>query len=317
MKTFYYILCSALLFASCEQEVTIDLPPGQSQIVVEGFIESGALPTVILTRSIPYYDPVNSQTLGNIFVTDASVRIRVGEDTIALTRFCLSEIPDSLREQAQAQFGLPSDFINFCVFVGTDIRLIGAPNTTYELLVETEGKTLTSTTTIPKPIALDSLWFKVDGDRDSLGFIFAQLSDPSAEKNSYRWFARRINSYTFGESAGQVKDPDFIAPFNSTFDDEYFNGLTFPFAYNRGRLPESEKEDDNNIEAGYFKRGDTVVIKLGTIDERVYFYFRDFYYSIGSTGSPFAAPSNVRSNVNGGLGVWAGYGVAFDTLVIQ
>mgnify|MGYP000346730943 CR=1 FL=1 len=42
---------------------------------------------------------------------------------------------------------------------------------------------------------------------------------------NYRWSARRISSY----DDGSTKDAAFIAPLGSTFNDDFFNGLSFDF----------------------------------------------------------------------------------------
>ena len=85
--------------------------------------------------------------------------------------------------------------------------------------------------------------------------------------------------------------------------------------YNRGSVPGSDKSDDLSIEAGYYKEGDTIAVKFCSIDKDVFTYYRTYYTAIGNTGSPFATPTNIKTNVVGGLGVWAGYGVSIDTLV--
>ncbi len=316
-RLLYFILC-CLVLTGCEKEVTIDLPSTDPFIVVEGKIEQDGFPLVILTRSIPYYTELNSETLAQMFVKGAKVKIRVDSSTIELDQICLSQIGDStLIKQVGEMLNLPPGFDDFCIFSSSNPALKGVSNKTYHLIVEADGKTLNSSTTIRPAIALDSLWFKQDGDKDSLGFIYANLTDPVGKGDAYRWFAKRINHFTFGEQNGKIKDNDFVAPFNSAFDDEFFDGKSFPFAYNRGRSAGARQEDDLNQERGYFKRGDTVVVKFTTIDEGVYQYYRSFYNSAANSGSPFASPANIKSNVSGGLGVWAGYGVSFDTLVIS
>lgn len=319
MKKSLLYSCFALLLlaVACEKEVEIDIPVTEQSIVVEGSIEEGGFPRVILSKSLPYYSPINEKTLANLFVNNAEVRIVVNGDTILLDKLCLSDVPDSLVDEVSALLNLPPGFDQFCIYLSFDPRVLGKSNTNYELIVDAEGKHLTANTFIPKAIPLDSLWFKQDGNMDSLGFIFAQLSDPAVVGNAYRWYAQRINSYNYGPDAGNPKDADFIAPFNSAFDDEFFNGKSFPFAYNRGTASGSTKSDDVGIEGGYFKRGDTVVVKFTTIDYNVYQHFRSYYNSIGSSGSPFASPANVKSTIQGGLGIWAGYGVSLDTLTIK
>ena len=98
------------------------------------------------------------------------------------------------------------------------------------------------------------------------------MVDPPEEGNGYRWFAQRINTYKYNYPApydnviGVQKDAFPIAPFGSVFDDKFLNGLSLEIEYNRGEVGNLEGPDDEGPEEGYFKRGDTVVIKFTTID---------------------------------------------------
>ena len=71
---------------------------------------------------------------------------------------------------------------------------------------------------IPHPVILDSLWFFAYEAYDSLGFIWAKFTDPDTVGNCYRWFAQRINSYTynydppFDNVKGTMKDNRPLAP---------------------------------------------------------------------------------------------------------
>jgi hypothetical protein len=134
------------------------------------------------------------------------------------------------------------------------------------------------------------------------------MTEPATPGDHYRWFAKRIG-----------KDQTFLAPLGSAFDDKFINGKTFDFAYDRAVLQGSTAADDNNIERGYFKRGDQVVVKFCTIGEKEFLFFRSYDANIVSNGNPFAAPSNLQSNINGEnvLGVWCGYNPYFDTVICK
>ena len=98
------------------------------------------------------------------------------------------------------------------------------------------------------------------------------------------------------------------------------NGQSFDFAYNRGSIPNSTATDDNNEEEGYFKIGDTVVVKYCTIDRASFDFFRQVDVAIYSQGNPFAAPTSVTGNVyprEDALGIWCGYGVYMDTVIFK
>ena len=195
--------------------------------------------------------------------------------------------------------------------------MIAKEDVSYNLDVNYNNKNFTSSTKIPTPIPLDSTWFSIWGGTDSLGYAWANLTDPSTIGNNYRWYAKRINKYTYGSLKGKQKDGNFIPPRSSVVDDKFFNGLSFEFAYDRGTENGSNKDDDENEERGFFKIGDTVVIKFCSIDKGVLTFLETMEEQVLSAGNPFASPSNVPSNIEGGnvTGIWAGYGVTYDTLV--
>ena len=195
---------------------------------------------------------------------------------------------------------------NYCIYSTLNPQLFGVLGKTYTLNILAEGKSYYSKTKIPFPVPLDSLWFKPE--KDSLGFVWATLDEPDTMGNCYRWFAKRLG-----------KDKSFIAPIGSAFEDQFINNTRFDFAYFRGSVPGSEREDDNNVEAGFFKIGDSIVVKFCSTDKSVYKFFRTYETNISNGGNPFASPSVVESNIIGDnvLGVWAGYGPFIDTLIIK
>jgi hypothetical protein len=183
--------------------------------------------------------------------------------------------------------------------------LKGIAGSTYTLKVEVDGKILTSSTIIPLPIPLDSVWFKVEPHKDSLGYIWAQVSDPANEINYYRLCAKRLG-----------KDKRFIPILGSVYEDKFFNGQSFIFSMNRGF--ESFTTETEDPEATYFKTGDTIIVKTATLDYPVFHFWRSAESEMFSSGNPFATPTSIPTNiVGGGLGVWGGYGVSYDTIVAK
>jgi hypothetical protein len=313
----------ALMLTACEKEITVELPTTEPRLVLEGSIETGGPPIVILTRTQSYFAPTDLASISEIFVKDAIVIVSDGITTDTLDQICSSDIPDALLDEAGAATGLdPALLANADICVYTDLELllggtpaiIGVEGRTYSLAVQADGKTATSVTSIPFTAPLDSTWFELaqqEPDDDTLGFIHATLSDPDTMGNAYRWYAKRINA----GSDGQPKDDAFRAPFFSVFEDRYVNGLTFDFSYNRGSSPYSTAQDDENEERGYFKVGDTVVVKFTSIGIKEFDFYNTYYNNVATQGDIFSNPANARSNITGGLGVWAGYAFAFDTVV--
>jgi len=321
---FVLVLLIAALLPGCQKEITIDLPSSARKIVVEGTIEQGMPPVIMLTWSQGYFEPTDLNSLQNYFVRDATVRVSNGMETVELQMICASELTPEQLEFASEFLGFdPAQLaqFNICLYTSLNLAIWGETGTTYTLWVDYEEHHLKAQTRINELVFIDSLWFRIPNysPGDSLGFIFGLLSDPDTAGNAYRWFARRINRYPgwVPQAAlrGQQKDATFIAPLGSVFDDTFFNGLSFEFGYYRGRQSNSNKFDDLNAEAGYFKQGDTVVIRGCVIDRGVFQFFNSFENQVSNQGSPFALPYNVKSNVEGGLGVFAGYGAVYDTVV--
>jgi len=304
-----------LALTACEKEITVDLPETETRIVVEGTIETGQPPIVILTRTQSWFGPTNLSSIAATFVSEATVTVDDGSTAHTLQRVCSSEIPDALLDLASGLVGIDVNLLrraNICVWIGANV--LGEEGRSYRLNVEAEGRSLSSTTTIPHAVRLDSLWFRLARMRpndDSLGFIWARLTDPDTLGNHYRWLARRENK----GPDGRPKDGAFMAPLFSVFEDRYVNGLSFDFNFNRGSRPYSTAKDDENEERGYFKRGDTVVVKFASIGRAEFLFYNSFQNNVSTQGDLFSNPANVRSNISGGLGVWAGWGTRLDTLV--
>ncbi len=282
----FLLFAVVALLAGCTKEITIDLPEAESKIVVDGGIYTGEFAQVALTNSAGYFDPVDSSSLASYLITNALVTVSDGA------------ITDTLRPTVD--FTLPIPFI----YRGSVIT--GQPGRTYALRVVSGTKTVTAVTTIPQPVALDSLWYELDGGQDSLGFIWANLNEPAGLGNGYRWFAKRLG-----------KDDRYLPPFGSAFFDKFIDGQDFNFAFSRGIEPGSTEPDDDGPERGRFRLGDTVVVQFCSIGIPEVEFFRSYESIVANQGNPFAAPGVVETNVQGGLGIFCGYAPSLDTLVCR
>lgn len=286
MKKSIPFLALAVLLISCEKEISIDLPPVEKKIVVDGGISVGEPAEVTLTWSAGYFDPLDSASISNYVITSATVTVSDGTTT------------DTLHLTIDPNRPVP------LVFRGTTV--LGQVGRTYLLTVVADGKTVTSTTTIPTPIPLDSVWFKPEIPGDSLGFAWAHLTDPVGLGNGYRWYTMRLH-----------EDPTFMAPFGSTFDDNFVEGESFDFAYSRPVDAGSTAPEDNDFRRGYFITGDTIVVKFCSIGQAEADFFRTYEIEVSNNGNPFASPGVIESNVEGGLGVFCGYSPTYDTIICQ
>jgi len=274
---------AAVLFTACSKDVTLNLPPAPKQVVVEGHIEPNNTAYIYLSHNFAFFGTTTiSSILSQDVIHGALVTVSDGTNT------------DTLKET------IPT----LGYYTGSKVK--GVVGKTYNLTVVTNGQTLTSSSTILKPVPLDSIWFKVQPNKDTLGFIWAILQDPATPINCYRWLAKRLG-----------QDTTYIPPNESAFDDQFFNGKRFEFAYQRGALPGSKATDDTDAEAGYFKTGETVVVKFCTIDYTAYTFYSNYYFQENNNGNPFGSPAPIPTNINGGLGIWCAYGSSLDTVICK
>jgi hypothetical protein len=296
MKQFLYLIVIAIFFSSCEENISLDLPREDPRVVVDGYVETGLPPYVLLSRSSSYFDPINPGALNSFAESGAYVTINDGVKTVQLIELDTVVNGISLR----GFYAALDSVTNLPTMFGEEGR-------TYKLTIITkDNQQLSSTAKLQPHIALDSTWFKVQENLDSLGLAWAHLTDPDTIGNYYRWMAKRI-----------TKDDLFLAPLGSAFEDKFINGQSFDFNALRGQIPNSTKPDDVKEEAGLFKKGDTIIVKFCAVDRGTFEFWRDAETQISNNGSPFAVPSNIKSNITGGLGVFATYSPAYDTIIAQ
>ena len=309
MKRTLYIALFSFLLISCEKDIDIEIPESEAQSVVEGSIENGSPPVVLVSRTRGFFEPTSPEDIAGSYISDAVVTVNGFE----LTTVCLDEIPEEIEDQVAELVGIsPSDFDDFpiCVYIGTDF--VGEFETSYDLRVEVGNSVLTSVTHIPNPVVPDSSYFRLWANSNRFGYVFTEFKDPDTLNNAYRVFTKRIHPTE--QNNENPNDDIFYAPFGSTFLDEFFNGTQLEAFFQRGQPFNSTRPTDTGEEAGFFELGDVFVFKFCAISEPTYQFFRTYEQQLGTNGSPFAAPNNVITNIEGGLGIWAGYACTYDTL---
>ncbi|ARS34981.1 DUF4249 family protein [Pontibacter actiniarum] len=307
-QTILSVLSLALLFG-CEEDVTIDLPAGEEQLVVEGHIEQGAPPVLVLTRSVPVFADASLETLEKSFVHDAKVTVTTGGQSYTLKEVPSGAFSEELKRAVSLQIGVRPELLNasggFNFYVYTSEELQGEVGKSYSLRISHQGKTLTAVTTIPQLNPLSELTISPHPkpEEDSLRILNYSYTDPDTIGNSIRYFTKR-NS-----------EPFYPGLFNSVFNDELINGGSITFPLDRGE-PKGQEEIDEDLYS-YFGVGDTVTVRWAAIDLPHYRFWSSLENEQNSNGSPIGSPNITRSNIKGGLGVWGGYGVTYHTLIIR
>jgi len=270
------ILFIISLIACSQAELTTHEP----ELVVEGYIDDGGYPVVMLTTSLPVNtDGFSFDSLSTHLLRWAKVTVSDGEQETILTGMV--------------------DRRYFPPFIYTTTRMEGQAGKTYRLTVDYDKFHATAVTTIPQPPAVDS--FKVEEIMaDSLYRITACFTDNPAERNYYKLFMRR------GRYGRQ-----WLSCYLGVVSDEVLNGYT-EIPVNRGDLV-----TDTLDYSPYFYPSDSVTIKFAQIDEAAYRFWNDYenYDSFGRNPL-FPLSKSLHSNIQGGLGCWYGCGAYIQSFAI-
>lgn len=290
------LACCTLTWASCEKTVNFHLNNEETKLVVEGSIETGKNPIVKLSHSIGFFSEVDLQTLANSYIHGAIIKVSDGFDSVTLKEYYTPQ-----NQGNQYYYSVDTTNPHALQFVGT-------PGKWYKLTIQYAGKTYTSQTAIPFPKPLDSIWAVAPPPQEmpkkypDSRLLYVQYTDPDTPGNRVRYFTKRNSG-------------PFLSPLYSVYDDEIINGKTIQIQLPAGVLKTGKMNSDTS---GYFYKGDTVIVKWCSIDKGVFDFWQTLDYSYGSTGNPFSSPVEITTNIQGGaLGVWAGYGATFDTLIIK
>lgn len=295
----YIITLFVVLLSSCEEDINLNLVGGEQKIVIEGSIETGGFAQVTITRNSPLSQAVD---FSNILVKDAAVYVSNGVvvDTLKLDTLFTTAVP--------------------FVYVGSKLK--GMAGQTYSLTVLVDNKTYTASTYIPNPVTLDSVWWKPFPPETEYGTATARLTEPVGLGNNYKFFSKLPLKIGLDSVSNTpiILNRRYLAPRGSTFDDKYIDGKSFEFSYFKATdQTETVIVDDSEEEqgrGGLYKKNDTIYIKFCTLDDKAATFYKTFESASESNGNPFASPSQILSNISGGaLGVWAGYGVAYDTIM--
>lgn len=307
-STTFSIICLVFFLHSCTKEVQIDIPGYESQVVVDGRIETGGYPIILLSRSQDLYSPALLSAYVASFISDATVSVSDGSTTVTLAYVAVSSLPiESQKTVAEMLRAELSDVqaVPLYVYSTTNPAMLGAVGKTYTLTIVDQGKTFSGATTLAPPVALDKLSWIPESADSIYGFCRAKLSDPAGQSNAYKWEMKIITTTVNGP-----KDNIFRSSSSPYFSDQFFDGLTLDFDTHYSKK-------DTTYPSGFkrhFKIYDSVVIKMSRVDDAVFSYFERREAQRESNGNPFATPVNIPSNIDGALGIWAGISPWYDTL---
>jgi len=252
----------------------------ESKIVVDGWIEEGDFPHVLLSSSNPISDIIDSTNVLNHVIRSAKVTVSDGQITEVLR--------------------VKNDTNRLPPFVYYGSELKGIAGKTYTLKIEYLNRIVQASSSVPKTVALISAEYIKTNVADSTGYVFIKFEDPINEKNYYQIQTRVI-----------LKEPIFVPAFYGNLDDKNFGAQILSMQVNRGILlfPETKFKP-------YFTDGDLIYVKLRTMNKDAFDFWNNWQNEIVNSNSPiYPSNTSLKSNIKGGVGLWAGYGQS--TLIVN
>lgn len=247
-----FLIMTMIFLSSCTEIIQIDINGSAPQIVVEATIGHDETARVILTKSV------------NLYMMDENPPIQ--NATVTLTD---SEgITEKLTQTSPGMY--------------VSVNMKGKIGKTYNLHVEVEQQTITSTSKMPNYVAVDS--FRVVNSiypgggpavlpNQPADFyeVYVIYTDPVAEKNYYRLmlFVNGLPSKN-----------------NYVYDDRLTNG--------------NQVEKLLVVYDPEIKTGDSIFVEIQCIDKSVYEYYKSFGNSSMGPGNG-SSPANPYTNLNGAI----------------
>lgn len=258
LRTTASLLLLAGLVSSCdlEQDIDVELPALPAQLVAECYLEDGQIPRLTVTETVPYLaspDPV--------LPTDVTVRLTLANGQVEVIRFFPGV--DPVTGKGYTHMGRRP--------------LVARPGDVFSLeVVDTKGRRLTGTATVPTRVPIDSLEYKFNdlppAQREA--FVLTNFRDPAGLGDYYRLQIHR-------DSISDEAEIDYDV------DDRLNDGKPY------------------TLGTSYrFDPGDTLLVTLYHVDQPYYLFRQSVNDARNANGNPFAQPSAIKSTVQGGLGVF-------------
>ena len=266
MKKFLHIVLVLALVACAKTEQV-----GDSQLVVEGWIENGGHPVVMVSESIGIATgkAISSKEILGHIAKWAKVTVSDGTNTEILTG-----IPDSRY---------------FPPYIFTSSKITGEVGKSYSLTVEYKDYKVEAETRIPDPVPIEKVY--VQSVTDTTASLRVCFTDPPQKGNYYKVFTKT-----------EEKDSHYHPSAMTNISDESLNGYTEVIVYSTQRLMDS-------IDMPNIHLGDVMWIKLCTMERKNFEYWNNFEMMLASNAFNTFYENDMSNYVKGGVGYWAGYGV--------
>lgn len=284
MRTISFYILLFLLVTSCRPDLDYTISGYTQKIIVEGYIANGEYPKVYLSLNIPVSEKVDTLTMLKNVIRWAKVTVSDGINSEVLTG------------------GWDQKHYPPYVYRGTDFK--GEEGKTYYLTVEYSGYTLYAQTTIPFATNIQKFNTSPVEGNDTLRILSMTLNIDASRKNAYRVFSMK-------KKDGYYIQTQFV--YNSEFTLSGNNSFTIS--------PKTTVMDSSYAEGSYFAKGDTIRVRLCTIDSISTQFFKALTLFSSSTGVGnnffIGEKDALKSNISSpGFGIWYGNGTTNYTYII-
>ena len=273
---------TAAVAVSCTPQAV----PNEPEIVLEGWIDEGGHPIVMLHKSINFTEDFNTMEdlieekiiyLGKVTVSD-------GETSVVLTgRVDTAYLP-------------PYSY--------SSVRIMGESGRTYRVEAEFEGKKVSAVTTIPPKALFDSISVESMPDKPGFFRLTGYLTDMKEQSDYFVVFYRYKGEKQYRNGLHGVAS-DLAADTSGVLRITIYKNMAG-----------TSLVDKDSLSTRFFRLGDTLEIKLAAIDGVSYRFWESFASLTITSTIPFLPVSeNIYTNVSGGRGYWCGYGSSTYTIV--
>jgi len=293
-KKLYLVLTLLIILIACEKTVYIDIPDKGRMITINSLFNPDSLLKVNVSKSCYILDN-DIQAIEN-----ATVEIYENGNLI-------NTLP----------------YLNNGLYKSTQQKPTSGD--AYKIKVTVPGMGTAETESYIPPetniISIDTaLVTRIDDEgykREYLEFR-VKFKDNPDENNYYILAPKEMYIYSYDDYEGdpiitdtmqytigyESNDPSIVEDLWGTgmlFNDNLFNGNTYEFVFST---------------ENYFYDTKSICIKLKSISEGYFKYLATCYKHMEANWDPFMEKISVYTNVEGGVGIFGGYSVATDTIVV-
>ncbi len=300
-----------LIITACEKKLDIDIPEGQKHLVVNGIINPDSLIQIRLSKSQNVLDNNDIEFLSTadvkLFKDDEFVENLIHTDT---GMYLSSVFPD-----LNSEYKLTVDYsgLNPVSAVNTltpPVNILSV-DTTISIRIEDYGEGYIDT------VYEVHFQIKIRDNGNNTDYYFLGLSSLQPVYEEYNdeliltgyeeyneWFDS--NDHVF---RGRKNDFSLDGIQGKVFTDELFNGNEYTVNVR------TQLYNYNNFDLG--KSSLTYFIKLLTVTEDIYRYITSYNLNQQTQFDPFSQPVQIYTNIENGLGLFSGYTMDVDSLIVD